>query len=133
MDTSARQRGFEIRVFHLLGELPKAIEPHLQVFQLNRWQLGPNRWSSPTANSLDPIVVTVLRVGFPGKARDPQHVDMSAIVRSTGVDNGGVRAKTQVMSLSMHCKGILESNNVFVRNARTKLGRKYQMLHSRNA
>ena len=42
VDTSARQRGFEIRVFLLLGELPKAIEPHLPVCQLYRWQLGPN-------------------------------------------------------------------------------------------
>ena len=31
VDTSARQRGFEIRVFPLLDELPKAIEPHLPV------------------------------------------------------------------------------------------------------
>ena len=45
VDTSARQRGFEIRVFPLLDELPKAIEPHLPVFQLYRWQLGPNMWS----------------------------------------------------------------------------------------
>ena len=29
VDTSARQWGFEIRVFPLLGELPKAIESHL--------------------------------------------------------------------------------------------------------
>ena len=42
VDTSARQRGFEISVFPLLGELPKAIEPHLPVCQLYRWQLGPN-------------------------------------------------------------------------------------------
>ena len=28
-DTSAKQWGFEIRVFHLLGDLPKAIKPHL--------------------------------------------------------------------------------------------------------
>ena len=42
VDTSARQRGVEIRVFPLLGELPKAIEPHLPVCQLYRWQLGPN-------------------------------------------------------------------------------------------
>ena len=41
VDTSARQRGLEIRVFPLLGELPKAIEPHLPVCQLYRWQLGP--------------------------------------------------------------------------------------------
>ena len=33
MDTSARQRGFEIIVFPLLGELPKAIEPHLPVIK----------------------------------------------------------------------------------------------------
>ena len=42
VDTTARQWWFEIRVFPLLGELPKAIEPHLPVFQLYRWQLGPN-------------------------------------------------------------------------------------------
>ena len=41
VDTSARQWGFEIRVFPLLGELPKAIEPHLPVCQLYRRQLGP--------------------------------------------------------------------------------------------
>ena len=66
VDTSARQWGFEIRDFPLLGELSKAIEPHLPVFQLYHWQLGPNMWSSPTTKSLDPIVVTALRVGFPG-------------------------------------------------------------------
>ena len=82
VDTSARQRGFEIRVFPLLGELPKAIEPHLPVCQLYRWQLGPSMWTSPTTQSLDPIVVTTLRVGFPGKATDPPHVDLPAIVRS---------------------------------------------------
>ena len=68
VDTSARQRGFEIRVFPLLGELPKAIEPHLPVCQLYRWQLGPSMWTSPTTKSLDPIVVTALRVGFPGES-----------------------------------------------------------------
>ena len=66
VDTSARQQGFEIRVFPLLGELPKAIGPHLPVCQLYRWQLGPNMWSSPTTKSLDPIVFTALWVGFPG-------------------------------------------------------------------
>ena len=40
VDSSARQRGFEIRVFPLLGELSKAIEPHLPVCQLYRSQLG---------------------------------------------------------------------------------------------
>ena len=68
VDTSARQRVIEIRVFPLLGELPKAIEPHLPVCQLYRCQLGPNMWSSPTTKSLDPIVVTALRVGFPGES-----------------------------------------------------------------
>ena len=71
VDTSARQRGFEIRVFPLLGELPKAIEPHLPVCQLYRWQLSPNMWFSPTTKSLDPIVVTALRVGFPGESHGP--------------------------------------------------------------
>ena len=33
-DTSARQRGFEIKVSPLLGELPKAIETHLPVCQM---------------------------------------------------------------------------------------------------
>ena len=46
-------RGFEIRVFSLLCELPKANEPHLQVCQVCRCQLGPNMWSSPTTKSLD--------------------------------------------------------------------------------
>ena len=71
VDTSARQQGFEIRGFPLLGELPKAIEPHLPICQLYRWQLGPNMWSSPTTKSLDPIVVTALRVGFPGESHGP--------------------------------------------------------------
>ena len=71
MDTSARQRGFEIRVFPPLGELPKAIEPHLPVCQLYRWQLGPSMWTSPTTKSLDPIVVTALRVGLPGESHGP--------------------------------------------------------------
>ena len=63
--------GFEIRVFPLLGELPMAIEPHLPVCQLSRWQLGPTTWSSPTTKSFDPIVVAALRVGFPGKSHGP--------------------------------------------------------------
>ena len=79
VDTSARQRGFEIRVFPLLGEQPKAIEPHLPVCQSFRWQLSSTMWSSPTTKSLDPIVVTALRVSFP---LDLPHVDLPAIVRS---------------------------------------------------
>ena len=42
-DTSARQRRFEIGVFPLLGELPKAIEPHLPAYQLCRWKICPNK------------------------------------------------------------------------------------------
>ena len=79
-DTSAIQWGFEIRIF-LLGELPKAIGPHLHVCQLYRWQLGPIKWSSPTIISLDPIVVTALGWSYEGKASDPQQVDLPAIVR----------------------------------------------------
>ena len=71
VDTSARQRGIEIRVFPLLCELPKAIQPHLPVCQLYRWQLGPSMWTSPTTKSLDTIVVTALRVGFPGESHGP--------------------------------------------------------------
>ena len=63
--------GVEIRFFPLLGELPKAIEPHLPVCQLYRWQLGPNMWSAPTTKSLDPIVVAALRVGFQGESHGP--------------------------------------------------------------
>ena len=101
VDTSTRQRGFEIRVFPLLGELPKAIEPHLPACQLNRWQLGPNMWSSPTTKSLDPIEVTALRVGFPGPATcgfasncpEPEtwrteasgHADSTPLRKDTGV------------------------------------------------
>ena len=81
-DASAREWGFGIRVFPLLGELPKAIEPHLPVCQLFRWQLGPTMWSSTMTKVLDPIVVTTLLVDFPGDASDPPHVDLSAIVRS---------------------------------------------------
>ena len=68
VNTSARHRGFEIRVFPLLGELLKAIESHLPACQIYRRQLGPNIWSSPTTKSLDPIVFTALRVGFPGES-----------------------------------------------------------------
>ena len=71
VDTFARHQVFEIRIFPLLGELPKAIEPHMPVCQLYRWQLGPNMWSSPTTKSLDPIVVTTLRVGFQGESHGP--------------------------------------------------------------
>ena len=71
VDASARQWGFEIRVFPLKGELQKVIQPHLIVCQLYCWQLGPNMWSLPTTKSLDPIVVTALWVGFPGESHGP--------------------------------------------------------------
>ena len=66
-----RQQGFEIRVFPLLGELPKAIEPHLPVCQLYLWQHGPNILSSPATKSLDPIVVNAIWVDFPGESHGP--------------------------------------------------------------
>ena len=93
VDTSVRQRGLEIKVFPLLGELPKAIEPHLPVCQLYRWQLGPNMCSSPTTKSLDPIVVTAFQVGFPGgKARTRHMWICLQLSGARGVDNGSVRA-----------------------------------------
>ena len=87
VDTSARQRGFEIRVFPLLGELPKAIEPHLPVCQLYRWQLGPSMWTSPTTKSLDPIVVTALR----GNTRTRHMWICLQLSGARGVDNGDVK------------------------------------------
>ena len=71
VDNFTRQHGFEIRVSPLLGELPKAIEPNLSAFQLYRWQLDPNMWSSSTTKSLDPIVATALRAGFPWESHGP--------------------------------------------------------------
>ena len=65
VDTYARQRGFEIRVLPFLGKLPKAIAPHLPVSQRYRGHLGPIMRFLPTTKSLDSIVVTALRVGFP--------------------------------------------------------------------
>ena len=93
VDTSARQRGFEFRVFLLLGELSEAIEPHLPVCQLCRRQLRPNMWSSPTTKSLDPIVATARRVGFPwGKPRTRHMWICLQLSGARGVGNGGVRA-----------------------------------------
>ena len=70
-DTIARQRGLEIRILSLLGELPMAMEPHLSICQLYRWKLGPNMCSSPTTKSCDPIVVMALLVGFPFESLGP--------------------------------------------------------------
>ena len=115
VDASARQRGFEIRVFPLLGELPKAIEPHLPVCQLYRWQLGPNMWSSPTTKSLDPIVVTALRVGIPGESHGPAtsryqpYLDinckqkMATMVYSSSDRKCGVNAKVAINLVYCEC------------------------------
>ena len=92
---SARQQGFEIRVFLLLSELPKAIEPHLPVCWFCRWKLGPFMWSSPTTMSLDPIVVAPFG-GLPmGEAADPPHVDLPAIVRSQRRGQRRLQGKAQ--------------------------------------
>ena len=71
MDTSAWQQRIEIRVFHLLGELPNVIKSHLPVCQLYLWQLGPNMWSLPMTKLFDPIIVTTLQMGFPGVSHGP--------------------------------------------------------------
>ena len=70
-DTSARQRGFDIKVFPLLGVLPKAIKPHLPACQLYRWQLAPKMWSLSTTMLLDTIVVIALCMGFPCESLGP--------------------------------------------------------------
>ena len=79
-DVFTRQLVFEIRVFPLLGLLPKANEPHLPICKLYRWQLGPIKWFSPATKSLDPTVATVLWVGFQGIASDLSQLDLHAIV-----------------------------------------------------
>ena len=81
VDTFSRQREFKVRVFSLLGELPKAVEPHIHVCQVYRWQLCSNKWYSPTTNSLDPIVVTAICADFHGNASGPPLVDLPAIVQ----------------------------------------------------
>ena len=96
VDTSARQQMFEIRVFLLLGELPKAIEPHLPVCQSYRWQLGPNMWSSPTTKSLDPNGSYRPSGGIPrGKPRTRHMWICLQLSGARGVDNRGVRALVQ--------------------------------------
>ena len=98
VDNSARQRGFEIRVFPLLGELPRAIKSHLPVCQLYNWQLGPNMWSSPTTKPLDPIVVTTLRVDFPRESHRQRHMWICLqLSGARGVDNRGVTCFSYVV------------------------------------
>ena len=79
VDTSARQRGFEISVFPLLGELPKPIEPHLPVCQLYRWQLG----SKHLVIAYDQVVIPHCSYRpSGGLLRGKPHVDLPAIIRS---------------------------------------------------
>ena len=73
--------GFEIKVFPLLGEMPKAIQPHLHVCQLYRRQLGPNVWFSLMTKSLDPITVTTFVLTTQWKASDRPQVELPAIPR----------------------------------------------------
>ena len=74
-DTSARQWGFEIRVFPLLGELPKVIKPHLPVSQLCHLQLDS------IGMSLGLNIDVILQVGFTGGFSDLPWVDLPAIVQ----------------------------------------------------
>ena len=76
-DISARQRGFDIRVFPFLVELQEAIEPHLPVSRSYRWQPSHNKWSSPTTKSLDFIVVTALQLGLPGGSLGPASSELA--------------------------------------------------------
>ena len=91
--------GFEIRVFSLLGDLSKAIEPHMPVCHLYRWQLRPTKWSSPTAKSLDSIVITAIRVGFQGE--------------SLGFDTGGFACNCPVPEAwTTEASGLLDINSM---------------------
>ena len=106
VDTSARQRDFEIRVFPLLGELPKAIEPHLPVCQLYRWQLGPNM-----VFAYDQVVSPHRSYrpygGLPRGMLRTRHMWICLkLSGARGVDNGGVRAygvHTQSKSTKPDC------------------------------
>ena len=91
-DTSARQQVFEIRVFPLLGELPKAIKPQQPVYQLSRWQLGPTMWSLNTTMSIDHIVVTDRWRISQGKSRTCHGWICLQLSGARGMDNGDVRA-----------------------------------------
>ena len=90
-DTSTKQRGFDIRVFLIIGELLKAIEPHLPDWQLYRWHLGPNKWSSPTTKLLDPIVATAPTGGLPSrKPRTRRRWISLQLSSARGVASGSV-------------------------------------------
>ena len=52
-----------------------------------------------TTKSLDPIIVTALRVDSQGKVMDPPHVDLPAIVRS---QRHGQRRRQGLLTVSRH-------------------------------
>ena len=95
VDITARRWGFEIRVFPLLCELPKAIEPHLPVI--------------PLATRSQHVVFTYDQVvrphhsyrpsgGLPrGKPRTRHMWICLQLSGARGVDNGGIRAQKTVM------------------------------------
>ena len=80
-DNSARQQEYEVSDFPVQGELPKAIEPHLPVYQSYLRQLGPIKWSSPATKNIDPILVTPLRVGLQRIVSELPEVDLPAIAQ----------------------------------------------------
>ena len=86
--------GLKSEFFPHLGELLKAIEPHLPIWQLCPWQLGPNMWSSPTTNrSYRPSD------GLPmGKSRTGHMWIYLQLSGARCVDNGGVTAQLPIAS-----------------------------------
>ena len=90
-DTSERQRVVEIVNSLLLGELTKAIEPHLPVCQQYHGQLCPTKWSSPMTKS---IVICSHRPsgGFPRRIPLTRHMWICMHAWARGVDNRSVRA-----------------------------------------
>ena len=109
-DISAKQRWFEIIVFPLIDELPKAIEPQLPVYQSYRWQLGPNKSCLPMFKSFDHIVVTALRVGFPGESLRPAtgRFACNCPMPELG-ENRGVRGKN---NCTLHSVLFLQEGNL---------------------
>ena len=91
VDTSARHRGFEIRVFPLLGELPKAIEPHLPVCQLCHWQARSQHVVFAYDQVVRPHRSYRPSGGLPrGKPRTRRMWICLQLSGARGVDNGGV-------------------------------------------
>ena len=91
-DTSERPRGFEIVNSLLIGELTKAIEPHLPAYQLYHGQLCPTKWYSPMTKT---IVICSHRPsgGFPRRKLRTRHMWICMQLSwARGVDNRSVRA-----------------------------------------